>query len=147
MTATGRQDCLRGHWPEPAVSDQGDVQDGMRRALGTALRDARRSASLTQARLAARAGYARSTVANAETGRPDMSRAFCEAADIAVGTGGKLTAMHEDIILSRPRVLQAAAEAGHRAGTVQAAATVLEQAAEDLASAAKALRAIARSGQ
>ena len=64
-------------------------------ALGSQLAACRRAAGLTQAQLAVRANVSRSTVANVETGRQHVARAFWVSADGAVSAGGSLVAAYE----------------------------------------------------
>ena len=82
-------------------------------ALGSQLAACRRAAGLTQAQLAVRANVSRSTVANVETGRQHVARAFWVSADGAVSAGGSLVAAYEkfDELTRRAR---AADNAGRR---------------------------------
>jgi transcriptional regulator with XRE-family HTH domain len=57
----------------------------------------RRAAGCTQAQLAQRTGYSRSTIANVETGRQHVPRGFWEHADTALRTGGTLAAAHDEL--------------------------------------------------
>lgn len=59
----------------------------LRAEMGRDLAARRRAAGLTQAELAALAGYSQAAVAHAETGRDDLGRGFWQAADKSLGTG------------------------------------------------------------
>ncbi|MFI7332833.1 helix-turn-helix domain-containing protein [Micromonospora aurantiaca (nom. illeg.)] len=63
-----------------------------RRALGRALAEARRSARVTQGRLAVLVRWSRSTVANVEVGRQFAPREFWVACDVVLGLEGALLA-------------------------------------------------------
>jgi hypothetical protein len=127
---------------EPGTAEPDDGKPATRRELGQALRAARRDAGMTQARLAARIGYARSTISNAESGSMGVSRSFWEAADGGLATGGKLSAMHEiiDPRLQWPGLPPEGA--GSDSCAAAAVAAVFDNVARELRSAARELRAI-----
>lgn len=77
------------------MSGQEAIREARRR-LGGQLAARRRKAGLTQREVAHLAGYARSAISHAEIGDP-ASRDLIEAADRAVGAGGRLTAAHDAI--------------------------------------------------
>jgi len=85
-----------------------------RHVLGVQLAAFRRAAGLSQVRLAQRTGFSRSAIANAETGRPGVSRDFWESIDSAVSAGGSLLAafdkMDEAARHASARALQRAAQ-------------------------------------
>jgi transcriptional regulator with XRE-family HTH domain len=78
-------------------------------ALGAELAAYRRAAGCTQARLAQRIGYSRSTVANVETGRQHVPRGFWERADNVLRTGGTLATGYDDLDAATRRDLRVAA--------------------------------------
>ena len=59
----------------------------LRRELGRALKEARGAAGYSQAQLARKTGYARSTVSTVESGSQNVPRIFWERSDAALGTG------------------------------------------------------------
>ena len=65
--------------------------------LGTQLAACRRATGLSQAQLAEKIGFSRSTIANVETGRQHVPREFWESADTAVSAGGTLAAAHDAV--------------------------------------------------
>lgn len=75
---------------------------GARRDLGILLARRREATGFTQASLARRIGYSRSTVANAEVGQ-GAARHFWEKVDPVVGAGGQLLASFEQIEVIRLR--------------------------------------------
>ncbi len=81
-----------------------------RAALGRQLAACRRSAGMSQERLAALADYSRSTIANVETGRQHVSRSFWAQCDSLLTTGGALSRSYGEV------------EAAERAERAQAAA-------------------------
>jgi transcriptional regulator with XRE-family HTH domain len=91
-----------------------DAIDAARHALGSQLAALRKTIGDSQARLAARVGYSRSTIANVETSRQQMSLDFWRRCDAALGASGELLAGAEDIeelVRSRRRQLAANAQA------------------------------------
>jgi transcriptional regulator with XRE-family HTH domain len=91
-----------------------DAIDAARHALGSQLAALRKTIGDSQAQLAARVGYSRSTIANVETSRQQMSLDFWRRCDAALGASGELLAGAEDIeelIRSRRRQLAAKAQA------------------------------------
>ena len=68
-----------------------------RRVLGARLAACRRAAALSQQELADKAGFSRSAIGNAETGRPGASGDFWNSVDKAVSAGGSLVAAYADI--------------------------------------------------
>lgn len=66
-------------------------------ALGRQLAASRRAAGLSQHQLAALAGYSRSTIANAETGRQRVPHDFWARCDAVLGTGSALSRGHEEV--------------------------------------------------
>jgi hypothetical protein len=62
----------------------------LRRDLGRALKKARWAAGYSQAQLARKTGYARSTVSTVESGSQNVPRTFWERSDAALGTGTAL---------------------------------------------------------
>ncbi len=94
-----------------ARSRQPDVAVGARRQLGVQLAVLRDAARLTQAELARRVGYVRSTVGNVETGRQRVPRRFWIQCDQILATGGVLTEAHDRIEeLERQAALTAATD-------------------------------------
>lgn len=86
---------------------------GARRALATQLAELRCAANYTQADLASRIGYSRSTVANVEAGHQPASRSFCKQCDRVLDTGGALGAAYDDIegiVRARHRATAASAQ-------------------------------------
>jgi hypothetical protein len=79
------------------VADADDVAE-LWRALGRQLAGSRRSAGLSQERLAGLAHCSRGTVANAETGRQRAPRAFWSCCDELLRTGGALSQAHGDLL-------------------------------------------------
>ena len=65
--------------------------------LGVQLAACRRAVGLSQAQLAEKTGFSRSTIANVETGRQHVPRSFWESADTAVSAGGSLVVAHEEL--------------------------------------------------
>ncbi len=68
-----------------------------RRVLGAHLAACRRAAGLSQQELADEAGFSRSAIGNAETGRPGVSSDFWVKVDKAVSAGGSLIAEYAKI--------------------------------------------------
>ena len=69
----------------------------LRRELGQALRAARNVASYSQAQLARKTGYARSTVSTVESGGQNAPRAFWERCDEVLGTGTAFAARYDQL--------------------------------------------------
>jgi transcriptional regulator with XRE-family HTH domain len=67
----------------------------LRRELGHALKAARGAAGYSQAQLARKTGYARSTVSTVESGGQNVQRIFWERSDAALGTGTALVARYD----------------------------------------------------
>jgi DNA-binding XRE family transcriptional regulator len=67
----------------------------LRRELGRALKEARGAAGYSQAQLARKTGYARSTVSTVESGGQNVPRLFWERSDAALGTGAALIAQYD----------------------------------------------------
>jgi DNA-binding XRE family transcriptional regulator len=65
------------------------------RCLSRALAATRRASGLTQAALAALAGYSVTTIGHAETGRLRQSRQFWEKTDLALAAGCELTRLYD----------------------------------------------------
>lgn len=93
----------------PAGQD-GTVLRVLRRELGQRLRGVRVAAGYSQAQLALRAGYARSTVSTVEGGGQNAPRLFWERCDAILGTGTMFTAGYDAI------ARQAGGGIGGRAG-------------------------------
>jgi len=68
-----------------------------RRVLGAQLAACRRAAGLSQQELADEAGFSRSAIGNAETGRPGASHDFWISVDKAVSAGGSLVAEYAKV--------------------------------------------------
>jgi DNA-binding XRE family transcriptional regulator len=89
----------------------------LRRELGRALKQARRGAGYTQAQLARRTGYARSTVSTAESGGQNAHRVFWERCTDALGGATALTARYDQvarqIAAQRPQASAGAACQAH----------------------------------
>jgi Helix-turn-helix domain/Bifunctional DNA primase/polymerase, N-terminal len=82
----------------------------LRRDLGRALKQARGTAGYSQAQLARKTGYARSTVSTVESGSQNVPRTFWERSDAALGTGTALIAQYDRLTRQRiARVPPAAA--------------------------------------
>jgi DNA-binding XRE family transcriptional regulator len=105
------------------MNDPGDIA-AMRRELGRQLAALRREAGLTQDRLAALAGFSRTTVSMAETGRQSQAREFWQACDKALNTGGALTAGAAQIDAVRDAGQRAAALAAQEAREARALAAL-----------------------
>jgi tetratricopeptide (TPR) repeat protein len=86
-----------------------------RQLLGRSLAALRDAAGYTQEAFAPHTSYSRSTLANVETGRQRVPRAFWLRCDSVLMTGGRLTAEHDRI------------EAGNRGGQRQEAVHSLDQ--------------------
>lgn len=82
------------------MNDSEDVRL-LRRELGGALKAARRAAGYSQAQLALKMGYARSTVSTAESGGQNMPRVFWERSDSALGPGTALAYRHDRLAQRR----------------------------------------------
>lgn len=72
-----------------------------RRDLGHALKEARGAAGYSQAQLARKTGYARSTVSTVESGSQNVPRIFWERSDAALGTGTALLARYDRLAQRR----------------------------------------------
>jgi DNA-binding XRE family transcriptional regulator len=72
-----------------------------RRDLGRALKEARGAAGYSQAQLARKTGYARSTVSTVESGSQNVPRIFWERSDAALGTGTALLARYDRLAQQR----------------------------------------------
>jgi DNA-binding XRE family transcriptional regulator len=93
----------------------------LRRELGRALKKARWAAGYSQAQLARKTGYARSTVSTVESGGQNVPRTFWERSDAALGTGAALIAQYDRLARQRAaRITPAAAGTGRRAEPRQA---------------------------
>ncbi len=87
----------------------------LRRDLGRALKQARGAAGYSQAQLARKTGYARSTVSTVESGSQNVPRTFWERSDAVLGTGTALTAQYDRLTEQRiARIRPAAVSAGLR---------------------------------
>jgi Helix-turn-helix domain/Bifunctional DNA primase/polymerase, N-terminal len=73
----------------------------LRRDLGRALKQARGAAGYSQAQLARRTGYARSTVSTVESGSQNVPRTFWERSDAVLGTGAALIAQYDRLTRQR----------------------------------------------
>jgi DNA-binding XRE family transcriptional regulator len=73
----------------------------LRRDLGRALKEARRAAGYSQAQLARKTGYARSTVSTVESGCQNVPRIFWERSDAALGSGTALLARYDRLAQQR----------------------------------------------
>ena len=73
----------------------------LRRDLGRALKEARGAAGYSQAQLARKTGYARSTVSTVESGSQNVPRIFWERSDAALGTGASLIARYDRLAQRR----------------------------------------------
>jgi len=78
------------------VSESEEITQA-RVVLGRQLAARRQAAGYNQTEFAPLTGYARSTVANVETGRQKVARDFWQRCDDAVGAGGALTARFDEI--------------------------------------------------
>jgi Helix-turn-helix domain len=83
----------------PAGGAGGDEETAawMRAEMGRDLKRRRRAAGLSQVGLAEQTGYSQSTVAHAENGLDDVGEGFWRAADRALGTGGLLAGLHDEV--------------------------------------------------
>ncbi|MEV5695885.1 helix-turn-helix domain-containing protein [Micromonospora globbae] len=79
------------------MTDPHDVGDAWR-ALGMQLAELRKAAGYTQHSLAPKIISARSTIANAETGRQRPDRSFWERCDEILQTGGILAASYDRVV-------------------------------------------------
>jgi DNA-binding XRE family transcriptional regulator len=82
------------------MSDADGIQ-ALRRQLGRALKEARAAAGYSQAQLALKTGYARSTVSTVESGSQNVPRLFWERSDAALGTGTGLLARYDRLAQRR----------------------------------------------
>jgi DNA-binding XRE family transcriptional regulator len=73
----------------------------LRRELGRALKEARGAAGYSQAQLARKTGYARSTVSTVESGSQNAPRIFWERSDAALGAGASLIARYDRLAQGR----------------------------------------------
>jgi len=73
----------------------------LRRELGRALKEARDAAGYSQAQLARKTGYARSTVSTVESGGQNVPRIFWERSDAALGAGASLIARYDRLAQGR----------------------------------------------
>jgi hypothetical protein len=87
-------------------------------ALGRQLAASRRSAGLSQARLAGLTDYSRSTVANVETGRQQAPRDFWSSCDAALGTGSALIRGYGEVTAKARREKVHAAVAARQTSVV-----------------------------
>ena len=101
--------------------------DGAWAALGRQLAASRRAAGLNQHELAPLAGYSRSTIANAETGRQRVLRDFWERCDVALGTGSALARGYDEVAAAQ-RQEQLSAAAAARQARMTADGLIREQA-------------------
>lgn len=96
-----------------------DMVAEARRDLGRQLADLRRAAGYTQHGLTAPgrlAGYSRSAVANAETGRASLHRGFWKLCDDVLGAGGELLAAYDRLEALSVRHRQESASARQQFG-------------------------------
>jgi transcriptional regulator with XRE-family HTH domain len=77
--------------------------DELRRALGDQLRTWRQKARLSQAQLARRVGYSRSSVASAETGDHQPAEDLWARCDEMLGAGGSIAAAYRELAAHRDR--------------------------------------------
>src|SRR5262249_57263258 len=85
----------------------------LRRELGRALKEARVAAGYSQAQLARKTGYARSTVSTVESGTQNVPRIFWERSDAALGAGASLITRYDRLAQGRvARVPHAGAGTG-----------------------------------
>jgi transcriptional regulator with XRE-family HTH domain len=79
--------------------EDGDAADvrALRRELGRELKSSREAAGLSQAQLARRTAYARSTVSTVESGGQNVPRVFWERCDAILGTGLRLTTAYDQL--------------------------------------------------
>jgi DNA-binding XRE family transcriptional regulator len=73
----------------------------LRRELGRALKEARGAAGYSQAQLARKTGYSRSTVSTVESGTQNVPRIFWERSDAALGAGASLIARYDRLAQGR----------------------------------------------
>jgi len=85
----------------------------LRRDLGRTLKQAREAAGYSQAQLALKTGYARSTVSTVESGSQNAPRIFWERSDAALGTGAALLARYDRLTQRRVAAFPRAAAAAH----------------------------------
>jgi len=86
----------------------------LRRDLGRTLKQAREAAGYSQAQLALKTGYARSTVSTVESGSQNAPRIFWERSDAALGTGATLLARYDRLTQRRVAALPRASAAAHQ---------------------------------
>jgi DNA-binding XRE family transcriptional regulator len=79
----------------PATDHHGQTLADAKRALSAALATHRRTAGLTQAKLAERISLSVTTIGHAETGRTWQSRPFWELADKVLNASGELLRLHD----------------------------------------------------
>jgi len=101
------------------------------RALGRQLAELRKAAGYTQHSLAPETISARSTIANAETGRQHPDRTFWERCDTVLQTGGTLAASYDRVVAlqrnhrrSRSTIAFTASMASTQAGAILPASDV-----------------------
>ena len=78
------------------MSDRAQVRV-LRRELGGRLKAARLAAGFSQAQLARKTGYARSTVSTVESGGQNVARGFWQRCDEVLGTGATLAAAYDQL--------------------------------------------------
>src|SRR6185437_1593122 len=97
----GSPDLARATSREVVGMDDSEGTRALRRDLGRALKEARRAAGYSQAQLARKTGYARSTVSTVESGSQNVPRIFWERSDAALGSGTVLLARYDRLAQRR----------------------------------------------
>src|SRR6187549_3693793 len=90
-----RRGAARAAGREAVGMNESEGIRALRRELGQALREARGAAGYSQAQLARKTGYARSTVSTVESGGQNVPRIFWERSDAALGAGASLIARYD----------------------------------------------------
>src|SRR5215475_11581734 len=94
-------DLARAIGREAVGMNDSECARALRRDLGRALKEARSVAGYSQAQLARKTGYARSTVSTVESGSQNATRVFWERSDAALGAGSSLIARYDRLARGR----------------------------------------------
>lgn len=86
---------------EADAAERADPGNGFLRCFGRQMKLFREAAGLTQAELGARAGYGEAQIAAVEQGRRIPKPELIDAVDRAVGAGGVLSAMKDEVARAR----------------------------------------------
>src|SRR5215475_9280471 len=109
-------DLARAIGREAVGMNDSECARALRRDLGRGLKEARSVAGYSQAQLARKTGYARSTVSTVESGCQNATRIFWERSDAALGTGTALRARYDRLAQRRLAGLSGTAASGRESG-------------------------------